>query len=71
MKFYRTVFRMEVLSTEPLGSLSLSDINYEITEGHCSGMFLETREEEVSRDKMRGLLVAQGTDPEFLLEEDE
>ena len=71
VKYYRTVFKFEVLSTDPgLGNagLSLSDINYEVTEGHASGMFLETEHKEVTKIQMRNLLLNQGTDPEFLIE---
>tara|TARA_Y100001963_G_C6402793_1_gene274863 strand:- start:7 stop:249 length:243 start_codon:yes stop_codon:yes gene_type:complete len=71
VKYYRTVFKFEVLSTDPtFGNtrLSLSEINYEVTEGHASGVFLETEHEEVSKTQMHNLLLNQGTDPDFLIE---
>lgn len=70
-KFYQTVVTYEVLSDEPLGSVSLKDIDYMCTEGHCSGRFIETKEFQVSKEVMSKLLVDQGSDPEFLLGEEE
>lgn len=65
-KFHRYVYKVEVLSEEELPTdLSLDSINYEITEGHCSGMRLDTEHEEVDGKKMASLLQAQGSDPEF------
>jgi hypothetical protein len=71
-KFYRQLFEVEVLSEgEPLNNVSLQDIDYEITDGHCSGIVKETVREEVTPERMAQLLKAQGSDPEFLLGEDE
>ena len=70
VKYYRTVFKFEVLSTDPgfgNAGLSLSDINYEITQGHASGVFLETEHEEVSKTQMHTLLLNQESDPNFLI----
>jgi len=72
-KFYRTVFHVEVLSNEPLvaDELSMSDVDYLITDGHCSGIIkCDPENEEVTRDEMAALLTAQGSDPEFLLDGD-
>lgn len=72
-KFYRTIIRYEILSEEPLGSLSLEDIHYECTEGHCSGVFLpaERDNQEVDGAEMAIMLIEQGSDPEFFqLDED-
>ena len=73
MGLYRIVYKIEVLADSPLHHepLSLKDIAYEITDGHCSGVFLDTEVEEVSRERMSELLVAQGSDPSFLLGEEE
>jgi hypothetical protein len=69
--YYRTVVSFEVLSAESITEepLSLGDLHYMTTEGHCSGAFLETVESEVSREEMSKLLIEQGSDPEFLLGE--
>ncbi len=69
-KYYRTVYRIEVLSGEPLGCIDLTRLDYEISEGHCSGRFLDTSEEEVTAEHMEHLLLAQNSDPCFLLGED-
>ena len=72
MSLYRIVYKIEVLADSPMHheSLSLKDIAYEITEGHASGVFLDTEVEEVSKERMSELLIAQGSDPSFLLGEE-
>jgi len=66
------VYKIEVLAHSPIHQepLSLKDIAYEITEGHCSGQFLDTTVEKVSKERMSELLIAQGSDPSFLLGEE-
>ena len=73
MALYRIVYKIEVLADTPMhhDPIDLAGINYAITEGHASGQFLETKTEEVSRERMAELLIAQGSDPEFLLGEEE
>ena len=68
---YRTLITYEVLSREPLGCVSLGDINYLSTQGDCSGQFKETAEERVDHPTMMRLLVAQGSDPLFLSDLDD
>jgi len=69
-KYYRTVFKIEVLSDEPMAGigLNLEGIAYEISEGHCSGMFLEEEVEECDEKRISELLENQGSDPSFLVE---
>ena len=68
MTYYRNVFMIEVLSDEPLAGLEVSDIDRLITDGPCSGlMTVVTANEEVSEQHMAELLIAQGSDPEFLI----
>jgi len=65
-KYHRYVYKVEVLSEKPLPyDLSFSDIDYEITEGDCSGEMLEPEHEEVDGKKMAKLLIDQGSDPGF------
>ena len=71
MKYYRTVFAIEVLSNEPLPELSCAEIHYEITEGHCSGMFLEVKEAQVTEREMEELLINQNSDPRLLMDDDD
>lgn len=66
-KLYRNVFVVEVLSEEPLpDGMSLQDIDYEITDGHCSGAITTKHyNQEVTGRKAAKMVMAQGTDPEF------
>jgi hypothetical protein len=70
-KFYRTVIEIEVLSEEPVSFSELDEIHYAITQGHCSGDWIVNSQSEVTPKHMAQLLIAQGSDPEFLgLDED-
>lgn len=72
-KLYRIVYQFEVLCDSPVHQepLSLRDIDYEVNQGHASGVFLDTIVEEVTRERMATLLEAQGSDPAFLLGDEE
>lgn len=70
-KYYRTVLTVEILSTESVSDMELSEIADAIMEGDCSGAFTETVMEEVSEEKMAELLIAQGSDPSFLIYDSE
>lgn len=64
--FYRTVFKVEVLSRGQLpDGISLEGLDYAITEGDCSGN-VEVSEEQVDGTYMVALLTSQGSDPAFL-----
>jgi len=64
--FTRTILVLEILSEEELqDGMSLKDIDYEITEGHCSGQFISTKVTTVGGKAMAKLLMKQGSDPEF------
>ncbi|MGV8847001.1 hypothetical protein [Tessaracoccus sp.] len=65
MSFYRTVYRIEVLSNTPAPE-GLEDVVQEITAGDMSGAFTKTSEEIVTPEQIRELLAAHGTDPTFL-----
>lgn len=70
-KLYRTVIVFEVLHDEPISAdAELNDIYEETITGDFSGMVLSQKTEEVSPEKMRELLTAQGSDPDFLTPED-
>lgn len=68
-KFFRTIVKIEILSEdEPVGDgVSLEEINYAITEGHCSGRISVDCQEQVTARLMARLLLAQGSDPEFMM----
>ena len=70
-QLFRTVYRVEVLTDEPFAASDLSDIAYQITEGHASGLVDLVTSAEISREDMRAALIAQGSDPSFLLGEDD
>lgn len=65
-QFYRTVVEIEILSEELYEPQSLADIDYAITDGHCSGTWRVKSQETVSPANMAMLLKAQGSDPSFL-----
>lgn len=72
MKYYRTVFVVEVLSTcENMNDLSLSEISNEITFGEASGSVEVSYHKEISEKEMRKKLLEQGSDPEFLIPNEE
>jgi len=75
-KFYRTVFKVEVLSEvyegdQMVSTLSLKEIDYEITDGHCSGRRTVESELEVTPRQMAQLLKSQGSDTSFFMLDEE
>jgi hypothetical protein len=65
-RYYKTTVVVTVLSEyEPPVWNDLADLNYLITDGHCSGMVATTDEIEVSAKQMAQLLINQNSDPEF------
>lgn len=70
-KYYKTVVTFEVLSNWPLEAMSLADYDYEITGGGSSGKITSTVCTELTRAEMAKALIEQGSDPEFLISEDD
>lgn len=65
-KFYRSVIQVEVLSEEPVDFDDLTEVDYQITEGDCSGFVTDVvTNEEVDGVRMAKLLEEQGSDPGF------
>jgi hypothetical protein len=65
-KFYRTVYRIEVLSEEPIpGDLDIEDVAREITTGDYSGLVTHDDPEELDGPQAASALIAQGSDPGF------
>lgn len=66
-KFYKTIIQVEVLSEdEPLQEgLSLGAIQYEITEGHHSGIIRSFKSTPMTGKQAAKALLAQGSDPGF------
>jgi hypothetical protein len=69
--YYRQVFTVEVLSDEPVDFDSLQDMHRAIDSGPCSGVFHLSHQEEVTAVQMMALLEAQGSDPGFLLADED
>jgi len=71
--YYRTVFKVEVLSEhwadekDWISNYDLEQINYAITEGHCSGLVTVESELEVTPKQMAQLLKAQDSDTSFFM----
>ena len=68
--FHRTVIQIELLTDEELGPVSIEDIQHLMTDGHASGMFLDTIHNKILPGQMARLLLAQQSDPAFLLDDD-
>jgi len=67
-KFYRRVITIEVLSEEEVDeTISLSQLEYAITDGDCSGNIKWGESQIVDGKKMAKLLIKQGSDPEFFM----
>ena len=65
-KFYKSVFKIVVLSQDPLPEqIGLDWIQYEITEGHCSGHLLPYSEKEINGKTAAKELMKQASDPSF------
>lgn len=73
-KLYKSVLKVEVLSEEPMGecSISLSDLDYQITEGECSGKIeWESIDAEVVGAEAVKECDEHGTDPSFFQMDEE
>lgn len=70
MPFYRTVITYEILTDVPYFFEDLGQVHYDVIEGEASGKLLSEVSEEVTRQEMGHLLIAQGSDPSFLLGEE-
>lgn len=64
-KYYKTEYRVIVLSEEPYNETKMDKIHYDIMYGECSGKLTQVSTEEVSEDEMAMLLMEQGSDPGF------
>src|SRR5579859_4876751 len=69
-KLYYTEIKLVVLSDRPVVDILLIDIAREITEGDFSGERTDIVSRELSKREMALALVAQKSDPDFLLGDD-
>lgn len=67
----KTVITVTVLSNGDYEFTNLASLAYDITDGDCSGACEVTSIQTLSREEMAEALKAQGSDPTFLLGEDE
>ena len=68
-KYYRTVYKFEVLSDEPMPDIiDIDTIHYELTADLLSGMFLDSEVEECNEERITELLKKQGSDSSFFTE---
>lgn len=71
-RYYKQTFVFEVLGNEPLDSdCELDEIAHEIMHGGHSGTMRSVVTVEVTREEMRELLTEHGSEPDFLITEDE
>ena len=68
---YRRIIVLEVLSDVDPSSAGIEDIAYQISEGDWSGAILSDTTTVVDAGTMRQLLINQGSDPTFLVPEDD
>lgn len=65
----RTLITVEVLSDGPYDPATLGDVHYDIVEGDLSGKWSVKSSEVLTPEAMEKALLAQGSDPAFLLGE--
>lgn len=64
-KFYKTIVMVEVLSDSPIGNPSLSEVEYLISEGGCTGEYWVESVSELTPKEMAQCCIEHGSDPEF------
>jgi hypothetical protein len=64
-KFYKTVLKVVVLSEQPLEWDNLSDVDYAITSGDCSGEITDDKTTTLNAKQVVKELIKQGSDSEF------
>jgi hypothetical protein len=72
-KYWKTTLNVEVLTEgdeKPSEPVDLADVAYQISDGDASG-HITSKVEEVTETEMRQLLINQGSDPDFLIHEEE
>ena len=67
--YTRTRIVVEVLSDGPYDPKTLCDVHYDITDGDLSGRWDIESSEVLTPEAMEKALLAQGSDPDFLLGE--
>lgn len=74
-RYYRNVITVEILSREPWTADEMQDLRVVADEIDCGGssgqITVTVHNEEVSTERMAELLTAQGSDPGFLINDEE
>jgi hypothetical protein len=66
-KYYRQVVTVTVLSNNPIQFNNLAELGEMIESCECSGEVSEGPSEELTKEQMTEALIAQGSDPGFLI----
>lgn len=66
-KFYKTVFKVTVLSEGPYEYNGIRQLAEDITDGDCSGVVKEISTAILSPKKAAEELIKQGSSPEFFM----
>jgi len=66
-KFYKTVFKLTVISETPVEDDDLESLNFDITYGDCSGSVERTSDVEINGAQAARELLAQASDPGFFM----
>lgn len=69
-KYFKTIIQIEVLSDFLYDPASIDSIHHDIVNGECSGLWEIKSQKELTKDQMRRALRRQGSDPEFLIQEE-
>lgn len=67
-KYYKTIVTVTVLSADETPPEDLDGIAYQIDQGGMSGQ-VESVTTEINENEMRDALIAQNSDPSFLIPE--
>lgn len=70
-ELYRRIIILEILADSDPSNATLEDVVYQIDEGDWSGSIISDNTITVEPALMRQLLIAQGTDPDYLVPEDD
>jgi hypothetical protein len=64
-KVYKTIVTLEVLSSEPLGNISLEDLAYQTEQGDMSLKSEQGKSIKLTGKKAVEVILSHGTDTEF------
>ena len=73
MKYIQSTITLVVLHTDdtPIDQMSIVEVGDEICSGGSSGAVINYESKELTKNEMADALTAQGSDPSFLIPEEE